>query len=279
MSLSLQGKHAMKRKLSKLKDHPRQAEMFGDVDEVELRALADDMKKQGLRDPIEITSDNVVIAGHQRVRAAKLLGWTEIDVIIRDDLVDKGAVEEHLINDNFVRRQLSPLARAKCIRRLMEIELGRDTKNFGQTRREELKRRIAIRMHLSTRSVSRYLLIVDAPLAIQRAFDAGKITLSVAGKTALLSSSAQVEVVRRIESGEQASAVIAECTQGGRPDKRGAQKSFGRLVRCLRREIPCVGENARVLDIGPKSMATLRDSLAVIESLVSPKRTQGKKAA
>ena len=138
-------------KIAKLKDHPRQAEMFGDVGDGELKALAENMDKRGQRDPVHIAPDGTVIAGHQRVRAAKLLGWKEIDVVVRHDLAAGGAsaIEEHFIEDNFVRRHLPPLVRAKCIKRLMELEEGRDVARFGFTKKEELKTRIAARMGLS----------------------------------------------------------------------------------------------------------------------------------
>lgn len=178
--------------IAKLKDHPRQAEMFGDVDEEELRALAENMRKHGLRDPVKVTPDGTVIAGHQRVRAAERLGRKEIDVVVRHDLVAEGseAVERHFVETNFIRRQLSPLARAKCIKRLMELEEERSTASFGFTKTEELKNRIARRMGLSVRSVNRYLLLLDAPTAIQSAFDRGEIPLVTAGKVALLSKTA-----------------------------------------------------------------------------------------
>ena len=114
----------VKWKISRLKKHPKQDEMFGDISEEERRALADDMERNGQRQPVEIRPDGTIIAGHQRVLAATLLGWTEIDVIVRFDLEEKGdaAVEAHFLGDNLYRRQLSPLNRARCIRRLMEIE-------------------------------------------------------------------------------------------------------------------------------------------------------------
>src|ERR1700677_2926106 len=86
-------------KICKLKDHPSQHTIFGDLTNEELETLAENMKKHGLHDPVEILSDGTIIAGHQRVRAAKTLGWTEIDVVVRDDLEEAGpaAVEAYFI--------------------------------------------------------------------------------------------------------------------------------------------------------------------------------------
>src|SRR5215510_5112745 len=87
-----------------LKNHPRQAEFFRGLSDAELRNLAEDMKP-GLRVPIEILPDGTIIMGHQRVRAARLLGWERIDAVIRYDLEEQGeaAVLELLIKDNLDR--------------------------------------------------------------------------------------------------------------------------------------------------------------------------------
>lgn len=266
-------------KIAKLKDHPRQAEMFGDVGDGELKALAENMGKRGLRDPVHVTPDGTVIAGHQRVRAAKLLGWTEIDVVVRHDLAAEGdsAIEEHFLEDNFVRRHLSPLARARCIKRLMELEEGRSVDRFGFSKKEELKARIAARMGLSPRSVSRYLLVLEAPAAVQRVFDSGAVALIVAGKVALLPKKVQAEVARRIEAGEKPAAVIGEHTKGGdREDDVG--KAFVRLVSSLGREVPRLrGRRDRITPGRLKnSEATLREAIAVLTEYVS---AAGRKAS
>src|SRR5262245_14825067 len=89
-------------KLARLKGHPLQAVMFGDLSDEELRALAEDMREHGQRTPVEVLPDGTVLTGHQRIRAARLLGWTEITVVVRRDLAEAGpaAQETHFINDN-----------------------------------------------------------------------------------------------------------------------------------------------------------------------------------
>ena len=72
-------------KLIDLKHHPRYAAMFGDASKEDIGALADDMKRNGLRNPIEILPDGTIVTGELRVQSAKLLGWSEIEAIVRDD--------------------------------------------------------------------------------------------------------------------------------------------------------------------------------------------------
>jgi ParB/RepB/Spo0J family partition protein len=251
--------------------------MFGDVAEAELAALVESMSVNGLQTPIEITPDGVIITGHQRVRAAKRLGWTTIDVVIRTDLAEQGpaAIEARFIEDNFVRRQLSPLARARCIQRLMEIEEGRSSSNFGPTKKEQLKARIAEAMGLSVRSVNRYLLILDAPPAIQTAFDSGTLSLTVAGQVALQKPSMQAEIARRIEQGEKPNAVVSACmSRDAKADD--AAHAFRRLVGAVAREMPLLRGQLDHISPGRlvNSKSTLRAAIALFQEAITVAKTQ-----
>ena len=61
-------KESRKWKVDDLRPHPRQSELFRDLSEIEFAFLAGDIKRNGLQQPIEITPDGTVIAGHQRLR-------------------------------------------------------------------------------------------------------------------------------------------------------------------------------------------------------------------
>lgn len=50
----------------------------------DLEPLMSSMEKYGLISPIIVNPKNVLIAGERRLEAAKKLGWTEIDVIVKD---------------------------------------------------------------------------------------------------------------------------------------------------------------------------------------------------
>ena len=73
-----------------LHDHPSQAGLFGNVPDDDLAELAADMTERGQQIPVEILPDGTIITEHQRVRAARLLQWEEIDVIVRHDLEKEG---------------------------------------------------------------------------------------------------------------------------------------------------------------------------------------------
>jgi ParB/RepB/Spo0J family partition protein len=231
------------RKLTKLKEYPRQREIFGDLPEYEIAALADDMKKNGLQHPVEILPDGTIVAGHQRVAAARRLGWREIDVIVRHDLADAGseAIETYFIGDNLHRRQLSPLGRARCIQAMIEAD-----PQHRWDRDDHVKTEIGKRLGISTRTINRYLLVLAAPAEIQQAFDVGEITLVNAGRIALLPQKQQRQAAERIASGESAKAVVAEYLHGG-PHHDNLNRSYLRLIGALDREVPLLAD--RIPDI------------------------------
>lgn len=52
-------------------------------------AVAESIQEFGFKIPIVISGDNVVVAGHTRIKAAKKLGMKEVPCIIADDLNDE----------------------------------------------------------------------------------------------------------------------------------------------------------------------------------------------
>ncbi len=166
-----------KRKISELHPHPRQQEI-GDLTDADLRALADDIQTNGLRDPVEITSGASIVAGHQRVRAAKLLGWTEIAVEVRTDLESKGksAVEAYFFSSNLNRRQLDPVKKARLCKALYELQ--DPNPNSGDLCADYIGERLGI----SGRTLSRHMRVLQTPQEVQDAYSAGHLSLVLAGK-------------------------------------------------------------------------------------------------
>jgi ParB/RepB/Spo0J family partition protein len=218
--------------ITNLKEHPRQRELIGNIPEHELAAIAASMKKDGLDHPIEILSDGTIIAGHQRVLAAKMLGWTEIDAIVRKDLEEKGpaAVVAYLIGDNLFRRQLSGLARARGIQELIKLQ----ERYMTDKSRERMKAEIGKQLGgIDVREVNRYLRVLQAPTEVQQAFDLGKISLDKAGKVASLSDRQKKEIIARINSGENPKTVVGAYTAAKNGRHKHATAAFKILVTRL----------------------------------------------
>jgi ParB-like chromosome segregation protein Spo0J len=259
-------------KVSRLKPHPRQADNFDNLPEAEFAALVDDMREHGQRHAVEILPDETIIAGHQRVEAAKVLGWEKIDVKVRQDLAESGdaASEAELIRDNlYGGRNLSPLARARPMARLMELETELRGGPSSCTR-EEIKTAVGARMGLSERSVSRYLLVLETPKAVQRAVDRGELGLVLAGRLTQLSSFTQKQVAERISKGEKARTVVQTAVRGGYSvdgehsqglARVASHHSFMRLKNALHREVRELRGRSHEID-----QARLRSALPILKA-------------
>src|SRR3954447_19008823 len=103
------------RRLKDLKPFPSQPMYFDDLSDHELKALAADVKQNGLRNPIEVLPNNragypadTILSGHQRTRAPELSGEPEPRVLARHGLADAaaGAVEKACLDANEHRRHL-----------------------------------------------------------------------------------------------------------------------------------------------------------------------------
>jgi len=90
----------------------------------EYNALKKDIEERGIQDPLHVVKlDGVktIISGHQRAKIARELG-IKVPCIIRDDLKEDWQIEEQLIADNLLRRQLTDAQKAKAGLKLEEIE-------------------------------------------------------------------------------------------------------------------------------------------------------------
>jgi ParB family chromosome partitioning protein len=93
-----------------------------------LDALMASLRKHGQLNPILITRDSLLVAGHRRLESARRLGWQTINAVVleRADEVEKLEIE---IEENVQRKQLTPEELAEALARLDRL------KNPGWLRR------------------------------------------------------------------------------------------------------------------------------------------------
>lgn len=94
------------------------------VDDDYAEWLAASMEDRGLMQPIEVGKANrkgayQLIAGAHRLTAARLLGWAEIPAIV--STADKIETQLREIDENLMRRELTPLDRATFLARRKEL--------------------------------------------------------------------------------------------------------------------------------------------------------------
>ena len=104
-------------------------------DETGLNELAESLASEGLLQPITIRQNPrkrkkdrpyLLIAGERRWRAANILGWEQIPVIIRNDVTEAEAAKLQLL-ENIVRRDLNPVEEARAFSKML---------NEGYTKQE-----------------------------------------------------------------------------------------------------------------------------------------------
>jgi len=150
--------------IAQIKSSPYQArESF---EEGPMKELAGSMKVEGLIQPIGIRlladGSGELLFGERRLRAARSLGWQEIDARVWPAGDDPGAAIKGLI-ENLQRQDLNALERAKGYKRLADMGLTQ----------KEIAQRVGLK---AENSVYRYLALLDLPLEVQGTLPRGRVT-------------------------------------------------------------------------------------------------------
>lgn len=272
----------VKLRLDELKIYPRQDELFPMHLPAEDAALAEDIKENGLQHPIEVLPNQTILAGHRRAEAALELGWTEIDAIIRYDLEEKGdrAIQEYVIHDNFHRRQLSRLDRARCTKRLIELETERsqhesfDWQRNGTNR--QIQKRVAALLRISDREVRRILRVLDAPIEVQTAYESGKLDIDLAGRTAGLDEDVQQEIADAIADAitkdEDPRQVVQDYVTENTVQRRGILPFYRKFLENLTTAVDALDGRVEDLDLNPAladdHIVTLKRAATLIDIIL-----------
>lgn len=126
-----------------------------------IQELADSIKVNGLLYPLIITPENVVIAGHRRLRACEIAGVLEVAVTVKD--LPEIEQLQILLVENLQRQDLSPLQTARAYKRLVDEGLS-----IGD---------IVQRIGVHRDSVSRTLKILKLPESLYKYFDSFELPL------------------------------------------------------------------------------------------------------
>ncbi|MDB5309431.1 MAG: ParB domain protein nuclease [Gemmataceae bacterium] len=260
--------------LDRLKPHPRQAALFGDTTEEEIRTLAEDLRRHGLQHPVEALPDGTLVCGHRRVAAAQLLGWDEIRVRIRADLAaDPAAAETRLIQDNLMRRQLSPLAVARCYLGLRHLVAARPGGRLPDAARGDVRDLVGRQLGLSGRHLDRLLAIVErCPVEVQFAVERHDLPIAVAGKVAGLRPEQREAVGAAIRSGVDPRQAVAQAVAHAVGKRAARTAALGhavyKFVTQLKRAVEVIGPRVRdVRGLPPAAARTLEQAEELIRGL------------
>ncbi|NHM28052.1 ParB N-terminal domain-containing protein [Desulfofundulus sp. TPOSR] len=185
-----------------LKPHPKNKEYFPeDLPEPLWSELVEDIKENGIINPLVVTPDYTVLAGHLRLEAAKHVGLTHVPVVIRDVDPESDEAVALLIKDNLLRRQLNDMQVARLIRVLKEVHR---VKKGGDRRSKEAQeskgnncplKNIADTVGLSERRVKQLDKLNDLIPELQELVSSGKLGTTAAYELAFLSPATQKQVL------------------------------------------------------------------------------------
>lgn len=148
-----------------LRPHPDNPRDEVSRDDPKIVEMAASIRMHGVIEPLVVTPDNVVIAGHRRRVAAMLAGLEHVPVTIREVAPD--AAVELMLTENMQRESLSPLEEARAIHALM----GRRKLTVADASRQ---------LALDPKVVSERLAILKCEPQVQALFGANELPLGAA---------------------------------------------------------------------------------------------------
>lgn len=179
----------------------------------DLKGLAENIEKNGLLQPIVVDPDGVLICGHRRYEACKLLGWPSIDARVvntRAETIDALLMER---DENYQRKPFAP-SEAIAMKRLIEgkyryearrrAEAGRQcgangtppVDIYGGSKgdaRDLIAKALGIGSHYTLKQAER--VCDQGSRELVRAMDEGVIPINTAAKLTALPMSEQKTVV------------------------------------------------------------------------------------
>lgn len=167
MTKSLVGS-VVEKKISEINPDPNQPRK--EFDKEQLLALADNIKSNGIINPIEIDEHDVIVTGERRWRAAKIAGLFKIPCRV----VSVEGEERFLrqVSENMHQGSMSVWDTARALQRLCDME-----KDHSSTRDHGI-RKVAYKLGKSVSYVGEMLEILKEPKDVQEALQSKKISHS-----------------------------------------------------------------------------------------------------
>lgn len=176
-----------------LKPHPKNEELFDDIEGQRWSEFKESILRRGVVEPIVVTQDLVIVSGHQRVKACKELEIKTIPCRIthypefdeKTDTPKEDMILEDLISTNIMQRgvgNINPLKMAKCIReleRIKGIRNGGDRKSDGQNVPLINQSDLAEELHMSPKHLRRFKSLLNLIPELQDLVETGELKASI----------------------------------------------------------------------------------------------------
>lgn len=220
--------------IDELKPHPRNNEFFDDMTGEKWNEFLESIRTSGVIEPIVVTTDMVIVSGHQRVRACKELGIPEIMCEIKT-YKDEDSIIKDLLETNIRQRGDIGGSAKKVGRRIMELERlygiknggsgfygNRHTENIDLTINSEAlktQEQLAQELGMSVDTLQNYKMLADMIPELEELMDTG-----------IVSKSTALSMIRNLSEEEQES-LIESLDTTKKITKREAEKYIEEIKR------------------------------------------------
>ena len=176
--------------INELKPHPRNNEFFDDMTGEKWSEFLESIRTSGVIEPIVVTTDMVIVSGHQRVRACKELGIPEIMCEIKtykdEDSVIKDLLETNIRQRGDIGGSAKKVGRRiKELERLYEIQLGGNRGNqyvVAEPNNSVLATQsdLAAKLGMSVDTLQNYKMLADMIPELEELMDTGIVSKTTA---------------------------------------------------------------------------------------------------
>lgn len=169
--------------INELKPHPRNNEFFDDMSGEKWNEFLESIRTSGVIEPIVITTDMIIVSGHQRVRACKQLGINavlcEIKTYKDEDSIIKDLLETNIRQRGDVGGSAKKVGlRIKELERLYGIKVGNP--NYEKNSQLKTQNDLANEMGMDVRTLQNYKLLSEMIPELEELIDTGIVTKTTA---------------------------------------------------------------------------------------------------
>ena len=172
--------------IDELKPHPRNNEFFDDMTGEKWNEFLESIRTSGVIEPIVITTDMVIVSGHQRVRACKELGIPNIMCEIKT-YKDEDSIIKDLLETNIRQRGDIGGSAKKVGRRIMELERLYGIEHGGDRKSKpnnsvlnNSQSDLASQLGISVDTLQNYKMLAGMIPELEELMDTGIVTKSTA---------------------------------------------------------------------------------------------------
>jgi ParB/RepB/Spo0J family partition protein len=162
----------MKIPINQLKTCPINSEIYRDSD---VGDLVNSIGEVGLLQPIVVTPSNTIISGHRRFKSIQSLGWTEVEVEVKDIPHDEIDVHIVLYNQSRVKVATEMLREIKVLYKNLWTGKGN---NYKGGRKPNLRDVISKKIGISSGSIQKLLFIEENQPDLLKMIDIGDMTIN-----------------------------------------------------------------------------------------------------